>query len=47
MYSEEIKKIIDSYYPTLQELMCELSERTTEGSILTIETIAGKITFLL
>ena len=47
MYSEEIKKIIDSYYPTLQELMCELFKRTTEGSILTIETIAGKITFSL
>lgn len=47
MYSEEIKKIIDSYYTTLQELMCKLAERTTKGSSFTIETVAGKITFSL
>lgn len=47
MYSEGIKKIIDFYYPTLQELMCKLSERTTKGNTLTIDTVAGKITFSL
>lgn len=47
MYSEEIKKIIDSYYHTLQELMCKLAERTTKGNTLTIDTVAGKITFSL
>ena len=47
MYSEEIKKIIDFYYPTLQELMCKLAERTTKGNTLTIDTVAGKITFSL
>lgn len=47
MYSEEIKKIIEPYYPTLQELMCKLAERTTKDSSFTIETVAGKITFSL
>lgn len=47
MISNELKKIIDSYCPTLQELMCKLAERTTKGDTFTIETIAGKITFSL
>lgn len=47
MYSEEIKKIIELYYHTLQELMCKLAERTTKDSTFTIETVAGKITFSL
>lgn len=47
MYSEEIKKIIDFYYPTLQVLMYKLAERTTKGDTLTIDIVAGKITFSL
>nr|DAP88767.1 MAG TPA: hypothetical protein [Crassvirales sp.] len=47
MISNELKKIIDSYYPTLQELMCKLAERITKGNTLTIDTVAGKITFSL
>lgn len=47
MISNELKKTINIYYPTLQELMCKLAERTTKGSTFTIETIAGKITFSL
>lgn len=47
MISNELKKIIDSYYPTLQELMCKLAERITKGDILNIATVAGKITFSL
>ena len=47
MINDELRKIIDSYYPTLQELMCKLAEKTTKGNTLTIDTIAGKITFSL
>lgn len=47
MFNGELKKIIEPYYPTLQELMCKLTERTTKGSSFTIETVAGKITFSL
>lgn len=47
MISNELKKIIEPYYPTLQELMCKLAERTTKGNTLTIDTIAGKIAFSL
>ena len=47
MISNELKKIIEPYYPTLQELMCKLAERTTKGSSFTIETVAGKITLSL
>ena len=47
MISNELKKIIDSYYPTLQELMCKLAERTIKGNTLTVDTAAGKITFSL
>lgn len=44
MINDELRKIIEPYYLTLQELMCKLAERTTKGNILTIETVAGKIT---
>lgn len=47
MISNELKKIIEPYYPTLQELMCKLAEKTTKGNTLTIDTVAGKITFSL
>lgn len=47
MINDELRKIIEPYYSTLQELMCKLAERTTKGSTFTIETIAGKITFSL
>lgn len=47
MLNGELKKIIEPYYPTLQELMCKLAERTTKGNILNIDTVAGKITFSL
>ena len=47
MISNELKEIIDTYYPILQELTCRLAERTTKGSTFTIETVAGKITFSL
>lgn len=47
MINDELRKIIEPYYPTLQELMCKLVERTTKGSSFTIETVAGKITFSL
>ena len=46
MISNELKKIIDSYYP-LQELMCKLAERIIKGNTLTVDTAAGKITFSL
>lgn len=47
MINDELRKIIEPYYPTLQELMCKLSERDTKGSSFTIETVVGKITFSL
>lgn len=47
MLNGELKKIIEPYYPILQELMCKLAERTTKGNTLTIDIIAGKITFSL
>lgn len=47
MISNELKKTINTYYLTLQELMWKLAERTTKGDTFTIETIAGKITFSL
>lgn len=47
MINGELKKIIDTYYPTLQELTCRLTERTTKGSSFTIDTVAGKITLSL
>lgn len=47
MINGELKKIIDTYYPIVQELTCRLAERTTKGDTFTIKTIAGKITFSL
>lgn len=47
MINDELRKIIEPYYPTLQELMCKLAERTTKDSTFIIETVAGKITFSL
>lgn len=47
MINDELRKIIEPYYPTLQELMCKLAERTTKDSTFTIDTVAGKITFSL
>ena len=47
MINDKLRKIIEPYYPTLQELMCKLAERITKGNTLTIDTVAGKITFSL
>lgn len=42
MINDELRKIIEPYYPTLQELMYKLAERTTKGNELTINTAVGK-----
>jgi len=47
MDKETLKGILDPYYPTLQEMMCNLKEHTLGGDVIKVNTSAGTITIRL